>query len=318
MDVPVILLYFLCMLSASRPRRPAAAPSHFALYGEPPGASDIELIHVEDIGSRARLHDWTIRPHAHREMWQFIHVATGSAEATIEDGRLRLSARNVLCVPDGVVHGFAFEKDAPGWVLSIETRLFETAACAPLRRLLARRGFAAALVELTPEESRAVKFLYSRLHEEFLGAREGRSLMLESLANALLVLILRKAPQRSGSEPAAPDGERVAAAFRDLVNRHFREHWSLARYARALSISQSQLSRTIRRAIGHSPKAMISARLLLEAQRNLRYTEATAAQIAHDLGFQDPAYFSRYFKRLTGLTPRRYRTIASGQAPDRM
>ena len=47
--------------------------------------------------------------------------------------------------------------------------------------------------------------------------------------------------------------------------------------------------------------------LLLEAQRNLHYTEATAAQIGLDLGFQDPAYFSRFFKRLTGVTPRRYR-----------
>lgn len=318
MDHPVNSLYFPSMTLLSTHRRNAAAPLRFALYGEPPGESDIELIHIEDIQSRARLYDWTIRPHSHHEMWQFIYVAKGSAEAFVEDSRISLRARRVLCIPDGVVHGFAFERDTSGWVLSIETRLFEIAACAPLRRLLAKRRYQATCIDLTPAENRDVKFLYAQIHEEFLEACEGRTLVLDSLANALLVRILRNASQQPAGDPSTPEGERLASAFRDLVSRRFREHWTIARYSDALSISQSQLSRAIRRATGVSPKAMISARLLLEAQRNLRYTEATAAQIAHDLGFQDPAYFSRYFKRLTGLTPRRYRAIASGQSPDRM
>lgn len=305
------------MTSASRHRRRnVAAPAHFALYGELPGESEVELIHIEDIPSRARLYDWTIKPHSHREMWQFIYVANGVAEASIEDLRINLRPRSVLCVPDGVVHGFAFQPDTPGWVLSIETRLFETAACAPLRRLLAQRRREAARIDLTPEENRDIRSLFSQIHREFIDAREGRGLMLDSLTNALLVLILRNAPEKPAGDASTPDGERVAAAFRALVNRHFREHWDIARYADAISVSQSQLSRSIRRATGHPPKAMISARLLLEAQRNLRYTEATAAQIALDLGFRDPAYFSRFFRRLTGLTPRRYRTITSEPAAE--
>ncbi|WP_428408729.1 helix-turn-helix domain-containing protein [Hyphococcus sp.] len=285
----------------------AAAPARFALYGELPGASELELIHIEDIRSRARLYDWTITPHSHRDMWQFIHVAKGGAEATLEDARIALAPRSVLAIPDGVVHGFAFEEDTLGWVLSTETRLFETAAFAPLRGLLAGRGFGVTKLDLSAAENRDLSFLFSRLHEEFVEAREGRALMLDSLTSALLVLMLRNAPGKSGPGVAAPEGARLAAGFRDLVNKRFREHWSIDRYAEALAVSQSQLSRTIRRATGQSPAAIINARLLLEAQRNLHYTEATAAQIGFDLGFQDPAYFSRFFKRLTGVTPRRYR-----------
>lgn len=307
MDEPVLFLYFSGMKPASRPAAPPSPPARFALYGEPPEASGLELLHIEDIPSRARLYDWTITPHSHREMWQFIYVAKGGAEATLEDARIRLCPRSVLCIPDGVVHGFAFERDTLGWVLSIEARLFETASFAHVRRLLARSGYGVTKLSLSAAQARDVSFFFARLHREFLDLRDGRGAMLDSLTSALLILLLREAPGKSGEETAAPEGARLAAAFRDLVNKRFREHWSVARYAEALGVSQSRLSRTIRRATGRSPAALINARLLLEAQRNLHYTEATAAQIALDLGFQDPAYFSRFFKRLAGATPRRYR-----------
>jgi AraC family transcriptional activator of pobA len=53
-------------------------------------------------------------------------------------------------------------------------------------------------------------------------------------------------------------------------------------------------------------------RLLMEAQRLLIYTSASAVQIAAELGFQDPAYFSRFFKRHTGLTPLAFRQARAG------
>lgn len=308
MDEADIFLYFPCMLASSQPilAKPAS-PARFALYGELPGESELELVHIEDIRSRARLYDWTITPHSHRDMWQLIYVASGGAEAILEDDRIDLGPASVLCIPDGVVHGFAFERETLGWVLSIETRLFETAAFAPLQRLLAQSGFEVTKLSLTPVLDRKVNVLFSSLHDEFLEAKDGRGMMLDNLTSALLILMLRNALKRSYDGAAAPDGARLAAAFRDLVNKRFRNHWRIDRYAEELSVSPSQLSRTIRRVTGQSPAAIVNARLLLEAQRNLHYTEATAAQIGLDLGFQDPAYFSRFFKRLSGVTPRRYR-----------
>lgn len=308
MDEAANLLYFQGMTAPSQPHiAKPAAPARFALYGELPGESELELVHIEDIRSRARLYDWTITPHSHREMWQLIYVASGGAAATLEDDRIDLGPASVLCIPDGVVHGFTFERETLGWVLSIETRLFETAAFAPLQRLIAQSGFSVTKLALKPAQDRNVNVLFSSLHDEFLNAKEGRGMMLDSLTSALLILMLRDAPKRSYGGAVAPEGARLAAVFRDLVNKRFRDHWRIDRYAETLAVSPSQLSRTIKRVTGQSPAATINARLLLEAQRNLHYTEATAAQIGLDLGFQDPAYFSRFFKRLSGTTPRRYR-----------
>ena len=282
-------------------------PAQFALYGEPTEESGLELLHIEDIQARARLYEWTITPHSHRDMWQFIYVTKGGAEAMLEDKPIRLGNRSVLCIPDNVVHGFEFERDTLGWVLSIETRLFETAAFAQARKLLAHSGYGVTKLTLSTAQNRNINFFFSRLHEEFQDMRECRGVMLDCMTNALLILLLRGAPRKPDREAGSVEGAGLAADYRDLVNKRFREHWTVARYAAALSVSQSQLARTIRRTTGQSPAALICARLALEAKRNLHYTEATAAQIALDLGFQDPAYFSRFFKRMTGVTPRRYR-----------
>jgi AraC family transcriptional activator of pobA len=53
---------------------------------------------------------------------------------------------------------------------------------------------------------------------------------------------------------------------------------------------------------------MLQLRLLIEAERQLRYTSMPVAQVAFYLGFDDPAYFSRFFMRRMGLTPRAFRT----------
>ena len=62
---------------------------------------------------------------------------------------------------------------------------------------------------------------------------------------------------------------------------------------------------------------MLQLRLLIEAERQLRYTSMSVAQVAFHLGFDDPAYFSRFFTRRMGLTPRAFRTHDGPEAERR-
>lgn len=58
---------------------------------------------------------------------------------------------------------------------------------------------------------------------------------------------------------------------------------------------------------GHFTQQVLHARLLVEAKRQLLYTVRSSSTIAYGLGFKDPAYFSRFFKRATGKNPREFR-----------
>jgi AraC family transcriptional activator of pobA len=88
-----------------------------------------------------------------------------------------------------------------------------------------------------------------------------------------------------------------------LVEAHYREHRDLDYYAEALGLTRRSLSRLTADRLGCSPITVLHRRLATEARRLLRYTGASAAQIAAELGFEDPSYFSRFYLRMTGRRP---------------
>lgn len=285
----------------------AHQPEVYALYGEQPGDFGIEDLHIEDIDARARLHDWKILPHAHAGILQLIYISEGGAEAKAEDRLTPLSSGDLFFIPEGVIHSFDFQDATIGWVLSVDSPFLKTANFRSVRDIFFGRMFSVNKLSLDASQKQEADTLFKCLHKEFIGSREGRTAMLTCLTQAILTLTLREMPRlrEAGIEPL--NNACLATSFRDLVNKNFCNHWSVADYAGALCVSPSQLTRVCRSHVGKSPAAIIYARILLEAQRMLRYTEAPAAQIAFELGYQDPAYFSRFFKRLAGVTPRQYR-----------
>jgi len=82
---------------------------------------------------------------------------------------------------------------------------------------------------------------------------------------------------------------------------------SVAGYADALGITPSHLNAICQRVSGKSTLDLIHARMVLAARRELAYTERNISSVAHDLGFADPSYFTRFFKRETGMTPGDFR-----------
>ena len=81
-------------------------------------------------------------------------------------------------------------------------------------------------------------------------------------------------------------------------------------YADQLGLSIGQLSRICREVLGQSSLHVLNDRLIQEAQRGLVYTGLSIKQLADELGFVDDAYFSRFFRKHTGLSPRDYRAKA--------
>lgn len=99
----------------------------------------------------------------------------------------------------------------------------------------------------------------------------------------------------------------VVSGFRGLIERHFRQHLSVDTYASMIGISTVRLTRTCRAITGDSPLELIHERLFREAMREMTYSERSVAEIAYELGFEEPSYFSRRFKRVAGATPGEFR-----------
>ena len=111
-------------------------------------------------------------------------------------------------------------------------------------------------------------------------------------------------PHLAGDAPCPGIVNRAAK----LSIARYREHWPASRYAERLGLSTERLNRMVRAETGHNAQALLHVRLAREACRRLVHVAAPVSRLAFELGFEeDPAYFCRFFKRQTGLSPTDYR-----------
>ncbi|MBV8837367.1 MAG: helix-turn-helix domain-containing protein [Alphaproteobacteria bacterium] len=294
MDRSAFILYKSNMLHIPASR----AIRTYNLFGEDRDLPDV--VHCETIAARSALHGWKIAPHRHARLHQLLLIERGGGEATLEGRNVRLTPMRILNLPTGHVHGFAFIRSTQGWVLTIAAEMLDEVLLASegLPRVLAQ----AAMLRGTPP----MRALMRQIFSEFAGRGFARAHVLRSLTTVLIGLVAR-AMAAKREPPPGTAGADLFARFEALLEAHVLEHWSVARYAVALAITPTHLSRITRDATGHAASQLIAERLVREARRNLVYTNLPISTVAFALGFEDPAYFSRVFARATGQSPRAFR-----------
>ena len=279
----------------------------FALYGEtgPQGglgaADEAAFVHIETIRERSVQHDWEIKPHRHGWFYQILFLASGRAVVSIDGQKRTAEGPALVVVPPGMVHGFRFDPSVEGKVLTLSADFAHRAmgAADPLLRLLGRGGV------LMLEEGQAARL--DGLAEEMLRVQGesggGPSPDKPSLLLALAESWVRLAAHFAAIAASGSGDDLREARLQALIESHFRQQRPAGFYAGALGITVRTLSRLCQRLYGCAPKALLHRRLALEASRLLLYTNATAAQVAEELGFDDPSYFSRFYLRMTGQRP---------------
>ena len=139
---------------------------------------------------------------------------------------------------------------------------------------------------------------------EFRGAGSWKHAMLAAQLRVLVIYLSRLYTVQFGTASAGG----LLRDFQHLVDRHFREEHEVAGYAARLHISPGHLNERVKRQSGKTAIHHIHSRMVVEAKRQLLYSDLSVKELAGELGFEDPAYFNRWFKRLTGETPIQYRS----------
>lgn len=273
----------------------------FGLYGE--GQLFPELIHVERIFDRAHGHAWTIAPHRHPHLHQFLIIQTGAATARIDTQIVPIPAGHALSLPPWTVHGFHFEPYTEGLVISLPVAefptLFESGEVSNRLKHWQRIETPAPL--LTTAET---------LYQSYSSTSFARRTYLKTLGD---LFGLQFAEVQGAPAPAQDTtADALVLRFEALVRRHFRERLRLEDYARELAVSASHLSRCCKEMTGAPASRFIESVVFREACTHLAYSRQPVAQIGYDLGFQDAAYFSRAFRKHTGMSPGAYRKSVSG------
>jgi AraC-like DNA-binding protein len=164
---------------------------------------------------------------------------------------------------------------------------------------------------VTVGENQAAKFdsLWNEMEAEAAPSKER-----DDVVRALLRLLFYKATriyrrlyEEGGVQLAESEQSRIGRDFRLAVEKHFRTTTSVSDYAKYLHVTADHLGAVVRGQTGRTPGDIIRERLLLEAKRLLVHTSMNISEIAYALHFEDPAYFSRFFRRLVDKAPGDFR-----------
>ncbi|WP_435169761.1 helix-turn-helix domain-containing protein [Falsirhodobacter sp. 1013] len=266
----------------------------FDLYGEHQAFPDI--LHCETILDRAAGHGWRIGVHRHADLHQFFLLTGGRAQMTVDGAVREVPLPALVSVPRRVAHSFQFAQGTEGFVVTLPVAEFaDLFGASALSDRLVQAGTIPADDDL--------RRLVQALAEEHRARRLGRIAQLRALATQLAVHVARRLEGEARDHPYA----RRMAAFDTLVHAHLRDRWTVADHAAALGMTPTHLSRVARAETGLSASQYIDRQLFQEARRLLAYTRAGVGEVGLMLGFEDPAYFSRAFRRQCGETPQAYR-----------
>ncbi|WP_028601814.1 helix-turn-helix domain-containing protein [Ottowia thiooxydans] len=265
-----------------------------------------DCLHYESVAVRGEEMDWTIPAHRHEGLHQFQLLSRGAVTGTIDGRPFEAVGPTLIVLSPGSVHGFRYTAGAVGHQVTIPT--------ATLRTLLGSSELvdstldASFVITTMDADHAAVGALFEQVAREFVESAPGRVHALLALATLIAVFALRHRRDQFERESSRGVRDTLLQRYTTLVEKHHVEHRSMDFYACTLGVTPDHLSRTCRKVGGKSALQILHDRVLLEARRLLAYTPAPVAIVASKLGYEDPAYFSRFFTREMGQTPSEYRT----------
>ncbi|MGK5639522.1 helix-turn-helix domain-containing protein [Streptomyces sp. URMC 126] len=157
--------------------------------------------------------------------------------------------------------------------------------------------------------------LVGAMEREFTARADGYVSVLEAYLHILLVRALRLAGERRPEADAGRSAE-VAREFGALLAETAGAGGAVRAYADRLGVSVGHLIESVKQATGRTPGELIRAARTLEAKRLLTGSGLSVVQIARRVGFADPAYFCRFFRRETGVSPGDFRRTGGGRLPE--
>ena len=277
----------------------------YRLYGEQGSQLAPDLVHCESIALRSRLHNWEIQPHRHHGLFQMLWLARGKASIELDGHPADLSGGQVILLPQHCVHGFRFSPDADGEVITLAYAFFQRLK-PDLGPALHAMNTPVVCTPKSGADRNRIGLAFHALHEAYAGQDAHRDLLIEAQLVLLLVWLSRLLPVQ-GDELFPTRGREHLARFSQLVEANYAQQYPLEFYAASLGISTAHLNAMCRQLTGHSALELIHSRIGLEARRYLIYTSMPVKDVSDALGFSDPAYFTRFFKRQTGIAPSAFR-----------
>jgi AraC-like DNA-binding protein len=255
-----------------------------------------------------------LMPHLH-DFYSIFWIESGEAIHATEFVEYSLKADTILFVPPGLKHRMYIDKSVGGtYILFNEDFIqYNRKNHLPLKeyRLFNNSDFKS-LITVVLREREKLNNITGMIFEEIQNSDDyGQDIVLNLLH--LFLLESRRIFDRQNQVPkedpeATPDTTIIK--FKQLIEENFTKEKNVSSYAEMLNINSSCLNELTKRTTGITAGELIRNRVIDETKKLLFSGSLSGKEIAFQLGFDDPAYFSRFFKKYTGVTLKEFRDIS--------
>ncbi|MFN4210600.1 MAG: AraC family transcriptional regulator [Devosia sp.] len=271
-----------------------------------PGPGLAQDVEVADIAGSQSPVEWDFSAAKARLGAHGFVLASGRGEVRIGTTIGTIEAPCVIWLPSGIQGSVRLDAGARGLAMTVSDaalgRVVPASSIAgPLRQAIDRPLLGIRIDAATARAAiRDLEDMRRETLEDLPGMREAVMSRL-----CLVLIAFWRLGGVATQQQASP--RVLVQGFIQLVELNARAQWRVSDYARAMGISTDRLTSAIRRATGQSPLELVHRRLLEDAESLLERSALQVSEIADALGFRDAGYFNRFFSRLKGISPGRYR-----------
>lgn len=241
-------------------------------------------------------------PHRRDDHFLFILQKNGHSKIVVDFKEIILTESSIICILPGQVHYVTFvDSGTLASLLIVDSKLISKKN----RGIFEENYFDYLSFSINSTTSH---FLNSCIElAEASQKLSTSSEVIYSLTNTCVCLFAHAYEQIKGSETTISRKHIITKQFKSLLLKHFRTHKSAANYANELNISSAYLNEAVKLTTGLTVSYWIQQMIVTEAKRLLYATDNTVKEIAYELGYDDHAYFNRFFSNLEKISPLQFR-----------
>jgi AraC-like DNA-binding protein len=241
----------------------------------------------------------------HRDNYYlFLFLESGEAHLLLDFREYHIRGAVFGCILPGQVHAYMTLNNVSGWIMCLDA-LFVKDEWKDIFETVLISGNPV----VVPDEGmlRDLQFCFSLLERKTASpnhpfVRHTVCALATSLAGIIAELYRQHQPTTLNQRLTG-----ITLRYKTLIAAHLKTMKSPTQYASLLNLSPSYLNEAVRKTTGFSAGYWIQDAVTLEAKRLLFYTGMSIKEIAFELGYDDPAYFTRLFSKLAGMSPSRFR-----------
>ena len=264
---------------------------------------------IYDLNSyRKKSGDLAAKAHSH-SYYQIIWFFNAGGTHTVDFKTYDIKKNNILFITKDAVHAFDENLEVQGWLIHFNESFFMHNDVDVFLKYNIFSSLENPFYEINEETNNSIS-LYITLMQSEMNRKHlfGNEDLIRFSLKSFLIILERIHQKDKKQIEFNNHHELIFAKYKVLVEENYTKNLSINDYAVMLNISSKTLTNITKEIVGKTASTVISERIILETKRLLKFTSLQISEIAFKVGFEDPSYFVKYFKRHIGESPNNYRT----------